>query len=564
MRSLFGLVVLISASFLPQLLKAESTEKSESIEEKLRRAENWPGVIRSNLGVTRKGTRIPCLYSKEDLDPHSTKTRVLIVAGFQNKEDTSEAIELLEWFYTNDDAKPFRKTFSLSAVPLVNPDEADPPAFPVKGDAYFSKDNPEAEYLWRWIGMHAPDIVVVLKSNNASSQQLAGALAKSAPCQTGKIPVIHADFPPGDEAPPPYLKGLIQRLQASQETGPSPARLELQKRVDREPLEIAGQLAKVYGHDLGSVQYIPALALVGRLWLGELTKDPAPRKDVERIVAPYVSGEKKTLPKRFGGSHLAGHLIFTELARTAEKPAEKQRYLELARIAADTGFDESGQARPAMPAHNEMSDAVFMACPILVETGVQTGEKKYLKMAGKHFAFMQNLVLRPDGIYRHSPLCETAWGRGNGFPALGLAWSLTALPEDHALFPEFRQAFQKHMAALKKHQDPTGMWHQVVDDDGSYRELSSTCMITFSLIRGVRKGWLKEADYRPAIEKAFRAIKTRIAADGTLVDVCTGTGKQKSLRDYYDRKAILGKDARGGAMALLVTTEMARWQAESK
>jgi len=59
------------------------------------------------------------------------------------------------------------------------------------------------------------------------------------------------------------------------------------------------------------------------------------------------------------------------------------------------------------------------------------------------------------------------------------------------------------------------------------------------------------------IDRAWTAIKSRIAADGRLVDVCTGTGKQKSLADYYQRPAILGRDARGGAMALLVATELA-------
>ena len=49
----------------------------------------------------------------------------------------------------------------------------------------------------------------------------------------------------------------------------------------------------------------------------------------------------------------------------------------------------------------------------------------------------------------------------------------------------------------------------------------------------------------------------RVSPDGSLVDVCTGTGKQKSLRDYYDRTAILGPDPRGGAMALLIATEVA-------
>jgi hypothetical protein len=36
------------------------------------------------------------------------------------------------------------------------------------------------------------------------------------------------------------------------------------------------------------------------------------------------------------------------------------------------------------------------------------------------------------------------------------------------------------------------------------------------------------------------------------------------LRAYYDRKAILGPDPRGGAMALMVSTEMAAWQNETK
>src|SRR5690606_17765264 len=133
-----------------------------------------------------------------------------------------------------------------------------------------------------------------------------------------------------------------------------------QKRVDREPLEIAKQLSRVYGHDLSSVQYIPALALVGRLWLGELTEDPSHRADVERIVAPYVTNKKTALPDKYSGSHLAGHLIFAELARTTGNKTKAAQYRELARIAADTGFDAQGKMKEAMPAHSEMSDAVFM------------------------------------------------------------------------------------------------------------------------------------------------------------------------------------------------------------
>lgn len=595
MRELPLILLLLVKAFTSGVLHAESPPDGFDLQKQLQQADAWPGVIRSNLGVTRKGTRIPCLYAEESLDVHSPKLRILLVAGFQDQTGTRETLQMLEWFSTSEEAKPFRDRFTLSAVPIVNPNGNSAPQFPPQGEAYSSKDNPEAEYVWRWIGMHAPDLVVCLtsgkqpawwtpqtqnasltklaqalgkpangKSDDDSEMRLATSLMKSAPANTGTIPALSAVSPQEGSRPEKLLQELFQAIEQAPFQGPSPARKELQKRVDREPVEIAQQLAKVYGHDLSSVQYIPALALVGRLWLGELTNDPTHRVDVERIVAPYLSEKKTALPQRFSGSHLAGHLIFAELARTTKDQEKAKQYLDLARRAAETGFDAQGEMKPAMPAHSEMSDAVFMSCPILVEAGVQTGEKKYLDMAARHFDFMRELVLRDDGIYRHSPLCETAWGRGNGFPALGLAWSLSLLDENDPLFKKFLNEFQTHMASLVKHQDPTGLWRQVVDDSGSYRELTSTCMITFALIRGVRNGWLKEETYRPVIDKAFNALKTRIAEDGTLVDVCTGTGKQKSLRDYYDRKAILGRDARGGAMALLVTTEMARWRRDSK
>ncbi len=571
MRGFLGMIALLwGLVFTPTFLQGENDPLLTSVEQ-------WPGVIHSRLGITGKGTRISCVYPLEDLNLHSPKVRVLLVSGFENQTGTKSVLAMLKWFYSSEEAKTFRERITLSAVPLVNPDNAPAGKFPPKGDAYNSRENTEASYLWRWVGMHAPDVVICLeegetemvwtwplkpdqKPPQSSAQSLMEALNQTAPANTGTIPAMLAVQSSKNPRSEQLLQKLLTALQSQKLSKPSPARQELQKRVNRKPLEIAKQLAKVYGHELSSVQYISALALVGRLRLGELKNDATHRAEVLRIVEPYGSGKKQSLGKNFGGSHLAGHLIFAELARTAKSKPEEARFRKLARIAADVGFDQNGNPKPAMPAHSEMSDAVFMGCPILIETAKLTGEEKYQRLALSHFAFMKKRVLREDGIYRHSPLCETAWGRGNGFPALGLAWSLSVMrPEDPA-FPVFLNEFQTHLRALRKLQDPNGMWHQVMDDAGSYRELTSTCMITFAMIRGVRNGWLDAETFCPVIEKAFQAIKTRIAADGTLVDVCTGTGKQKTQREYYDRKAILGRDARGGAMALLVVTEMAAWQ----
>jgi rhamnogalacturonyl hydrolase YesR len=74
------------------------------------------------------------------------------------------------------------------------------------------------------------------------------------------------------------------------------------------------------------------------------------------------------------------------------------------------------------------------------------------------------------------------------------------------------------------------------------------------MARGIRLGWL-DASYRPTVDRAWRALSTHVVDDGTLIDVCTGTGAGPTRRYYFDRAAITGADDRGGAMALLAAME---------
>ena len=58
-----------------------------------------------------------------------------------------------------------------------------------------------------------------------------------------------------------------------------------------------------------------------------------------------------------------------------------------------------------------------------------------------------------------------------------------------------------------------------------------------------------------SIARGARLRRTfhRMAA---IIDICTGTGSQATLRQYLDRPAISGFDDRGGAMGLLAAIEM--------
>jgi unsaturated rhamnogalacturonyl hydrolase len=293
------------------------------------------------------------------------------------------------------------------------------------------------------------------------------------------------------------------------------------------PRQIADLLAQYYGHDFDTPVYIPAMALIGQLRLGHL-------EEVQRLAAPYFDGTRDSLANATP-SHLAGHLVFVELADRTRDPRYKARVQAAANL--------------NLTAWDDMSDAVFMGCPLYAAAG-------NYHLALQHLRNMQKLCLRPDGLYRHSPLTDAAWGRGNAFPALGLALTLSRIPKDHPSYAPILTSFQQHIAKLANYQTAAGMWREVIDHPDSYEEFSATAMIATALVRGVRSGWLDRATFQPLIDKAWVAIAARISPTGELSGVCESTGKQKTLEDYLHRKAINGRDARGGGMALLLATEI--------
>jgi rhamnogalacturonyl hydrolase YesR len=329
-------------------------------------------------------------------------------------------------------------------------------------------------------------------------------------------------------------------------TPKSEARMELEQRLARTPRQLATQLAQIYGHDFDQPWYIGALALVARIRLGETG-------EVRRLVEPWVDGSRNSL-ERPNALVMAGHVVFSELARTSGD----SRYLALVRKVADLGFDASGQMLEAMPYHDGYSDSVFMGTTILAQAGALTGERRYFDMAERHLRFMENLDLRPDGLYRHRPEADVAWGRGNGFAALGLALSLPELPSDSTAYAHALQAYRNLMDTLLPLQTRDGLWRNVVNHPGAFAEFSGTAMIGFALQRGLDRGWIAGRQYQQAADLAWQAVNTRTSMDGSFIDVCESTARLTTLEQYLQRTAILGQDPRAGAMAMLFATERMR------
>ena len=104
----------------------------------------------------------------------------------------------------------------------------------------------------------------------------------------------------------------------------------------------------------------------------------------------------------------------------------------------------------------------------------------------------------------------------------------------------------------------------MIDEPASYRELTATAMIVAGLSRGVARGWIDRATYQPIIDRGWNAVAARVMADGTVRDVCSGTGAGPTKDYYLNRPVVNGADDRGGAMALLAAIEVEQLRRQSK
>lgn len=465
------------------------------------------------------------LYHTYPIGRDATGTPIMAWAGGGTRYLPSNAYRIIH----------FGKHIPQEVAPKLSPDNdwlgllapLDTTAFPPTGPA-FAPEQSSAHAIWRWIGLAAPDAVFV--PDTPAGRALGKALQNHPPAGVGMVDVfLNRESSDGTQESL-VLPKIDSNLTSAKE--------EMLARVSRTPQEVLTQVAAQYG-DQFSGSYIEALAVIAR-GEGGLTHRAAE-------LGRSQLAKKPALPDN--GGEIAGSLLYASI----DEDWAKARVLAVA----DMAFDASGNPLEAMPTHNEMSDAVFMAGPILAHAGRISGETRYLDASLRNFRFIAGLCRRDDGIYRHSPLDEAAWGRGNGFPALGLALTLQEFPEDHEGHKEMRDALVAHLGALSLYQDSDGMWHQIIDHPDSYAELTSTAMIAYAIAVSLEKGWLPGADWSSRLDSAWSAIKMYVSTDGRkFINVCTGTGKQPSLEDYYRREAVLGPDGRGAAMVMLLAAKM--------
>ena len=143
-------------------------------------------------GVTRSDTQIPALLHPDAYVPETDRTRVLLLSGLTGRsEGVENGLRVLESYAARGES--LERDVALSAIPCGNPDgyaqgtllsngAGGNPAegYPPEDDFYFDRNDPESRYLWRWISLHAPDVVLEVREAYSVRWEYSGPIERIA------------------------------------------------------------------------------------------------------------------------------------------------------------------------------------------------------------------------------------------------------------------------------------------------------------------------------------------------------------------------------------------------
>jgi rhamnogalacturonyl hydrolase YesR len=223
----------------------------------------------------------------------------------------------------------------------------------------------------------------------------------------------------------------------------------------------------------------------------------------------------------------------------------------------DRAMVEDAVAHGLSPQTRYWIDDMYMITILEVQAYRATKDPVYIDRAAREMVAYLDRLQQPNGLFFHAPDVPFFWGRGNGWFAAGMAEMLRSLPRDHPQHALILAGYHKMLASLLRYQDGNGMWRQLIDRPESWPETSCTGMFAFSMITGVKNGWLDADIYGPAAQKAWLGLVGYIDDNADIHEVCEGTNKKNDYSYYMDRKRNVG-DLHGQAPVLWCASALLR------
>lgn len=232
-------------------------------------------------------------------------------------------------------------------------------------------------------------------------------------------------------------------------------------------------------------------------------------------------------------------------------------------------------------------DGLYMGQPFYMEYETKFNRKKnYGDIFSQFFNVVEKMRDSRTGLYYHAYdssramfWCDKETGLSKHFWLRALGWYSMALldtldkcePGDEYRpdYDRLKQIFVDLVDSMLQFQDESGMWYQVVDmgqREENYLETSGSAIMAYSILKGVRLGFLPEK-YREYGRKAFSGIcdtylntqEGNMSLGGIcLVAGLGGPDHRDGSFSYYMSEPVVEDDAKGVGPFLLAYSELKR------
>lgn len=167
-------------------------------------------------------------------------------------------------------------------------------------------------------------------------------------------------------------------------------------------------------------------------------------------------------------------------------------------------------------------------------------------------------------------LSKNFWSRGMGWYGMAMVDIIELLPEDHPGRDRIQAYLRGYAETIVRYQDMTGTWFQILDmpdREGNYLEATGTCMFTYTLAKGVNKGYLPKT-YMEQARKGFEGILSEfvtVEENGVVnLNKCCavaglgGNPYRDGTFDYYVNEIIRSNDPKGTGPFMMASLELDR------
>lgn len=281
----------------------------------------------------------------------------------------------------------------------------------------------------------------------------------------------------------------------------------------------------------------------------------------------------------------SGKILFRIYEQTKDEKYKKALDLFRSQFDGHPRNDDGGFWHKKVYPHQMWLDGIYMGVPFLAEYAFRNNEPeayqeviRQIKLAAKH-------TYDPEtGLYRHA--CDVSrtekwadkttgqsqhtWGRALGWYTMAIVDALDYIPLHEEGRDSVLAIFNNIAKQLKKYQSPEGLWYQVMDrsgDEGNYLESSCSTMFVYSLLKGIRKGYIPES-YFSVARKGYEGILNEFIKvdDKGLVSItraCAVAGLGGKVYrsgdyEYYINEVIRDNDPKAVGPFILASLEWER------